>query len=68
MDEIQAPYTVAQVASLMALSEATVTKMFEREKGVLIYELPRLRKRKSYRTIRIPWHVYRRVISKWTVQ
>ncbi len=43
-----APYTVKEVAALTAFSERTVTKMFENEKGVLIYEVPRLRKRASY--------------------
>jgi AraC-like DNA-binding protein len=67
MSEIQAPYTVSEVAALTHLSERTVTKMFENEKGVLIYEVPRLRKRASYRTIRIPRHVYERVLRRWTV-
>ncbi len=67
MTEIQIPYTVAEVAALTHLSERTVTKIFENERGVLIYEVPRLRKRKSYRTIRIPRHVYERVIRRWTV-
>ena len=59
-----APYTVKEVAALTAFSERTVIKMFENEKGVLIYEVPRLRKRASYRTIRIPRHVYERVIRR----
>ncbi len=63
-----APYTVKEVAALTAFSERTVTKMFENEKGVLIYEVPRLRKRASYRTIRIPRHVYERVIRRISVQ
>jgi hypothetical protein len=67
MNEVQPPYTVAEVAALTALSERTVIKIFEREKGVLIYEVPRLRKRKSYRTIRIPRHVYERVIRRISV-
>ncbi|HZP62246.1 MAG TPA: hypothetical protein VFB28_02430 [Terriglobales bacterium] len=54
------PYSVAEVSRLMGFSESTVTKLFEHEPGVLIYEVPRLRKRKSYRTIRIPRHVYER--------
>jgi hypothetical protein len=67
MNEVNPPYTVAEVAALTAFSERTVIKMFENEKGVLIYEVPRLRKRKSYRTIRIPRHVYERVIRRWSV-
>jgi hypothetical protein len=64
----EVPYTVKEVAQLTGLSAQTVTKMFENEPGVIIYEEPRPRKRASYRTIRIPRHVYRRVIEKWTVQ
>jgi len=63
-----APYTVKEVAVLTAFSERTVIKMFENEKGVLVYEVPRLRKRASYRTIRIPRHVYERVIRRISVQ
>jgi hypothetical protein len=65
MDEV---YTVAEVAAMTRFSERTITEMFENEKGVLIYEVPRLRKRKSYRTIRIPRHVYERVIRRISVQ
>ena len=63
-----APYTVKEVAALTAFSERTVIKMFENEKGVIIYEVPRLRKRASYRTIRIPRHVYERVLRRLSVQ
>ena len=63
-----APYTVKEVAVLTAFSERTVIKMFENEKGVLVYEVPRLRKRASYRTIRISRHVYERVIRRISVQ
>lgn len=67
MDEVRTPYSVSEVAALTGFSEATVTKMFEHERGVLIYELPSKRTRKSYRTIRIPRHVYERVIRRWSV-
>ena len=60
------PYSVAEVAALTHLSERTVIKLFENEKGVLIYEVKRPRKRASYRTIRIPRHVYERVIRRYT--
>jgi hypothetical protein len=60
-------YTVTEVAAMMRLSERTVTKIFENEKGVLIYEVPRLRKRASYRSIRIPRYVYERVIRRISV-
>jgi hypothetical protein len=67
MDQ-ETPYTVGEVAKLTGFSPQTVPKMFEKEPGVIVYEEKRLRKRASYRTIRIPRHVYRRVIAKWTVQ
>lgn len=53
---------------MMGLSVQTIIRLFERERGVMIFEEKRRRKRASYRTIRIPRHVYRRVIQKWTVQ
>jgi len=39
-------------------SERLATQMFENEPGVLIHEVPKNRKRKSYRTIRIRGHAY----------
>jgi AraC-like DNA-binding protein len=61
------PYTVAEVAALTGLSERTITKMFEDEPGVLIYEVPSSkRKRASYRSIRIPRNVYERVIRRFS--
>ena len=68
MNEVNTqPYTIAEVKQLTGFSERTVTKLFEKEPGVLIYEVQRLRKRASYRTIRIPRHVYARVIRRYTV-
>ena len=62
------PYSIGEVSKLMNLSPHVVVKLFEREPGVIIYEPknPR-RKRAGYRTIRIPRHVYERVIRRWTV-
>jgi transcriptional regulator GlxA family with amidase domain len=67
MGEVNTPYTVAEVANLTGFSERTITKLFENEKGVLIYEVPRLRRRAHYRTIRIPRPVYERVIRRLSV-
>jgi AraC-like DNA-binding protein len=67
-DPVETPYTVAEVAKMTGFSPQTVTRIFEHERGVVIYEEKRPRKRASYRTIRIPRHVYRRVIQKWTIQ
>jgi hypothetical protein len=59
----------ARVAALTGLSARTVTKLFENEQGVIVYEArhPR-RKRASYRTIRIPRRVYERVLRRLSVQ
>jgi hypothetical protein len=61
------PYTVAEVAGLTGLSRQTVIRLFERERGVLIVEEKKKGKR-QYRSLRIPRPVFRRVVSKWTVQ
>jgi hypothetical protein len=66
--EQDTPYTVAEVAALMNFSKQTVTRIFENERGVIIYEEKRPRKRASYRVLRIPRHVYKRVVEKMSVQ
>lgn len=68
MGKMETPYTVKEVAALTGFSVQTIIRMFARERGVIIFEEKRPRKRASYRTIRIPRHVYRRVIQRWTVQ
>jgi hypothetical protein len=64
----ETPYTVAEVAALTGFSKQTVTRMFENQRGVIIYEEKRPRKRASYRVIRIPRHIYKRVMQEMTVQ
>jgi hypothetical protein len=66
--DTEPPYTVAEVATLTGLSVQTIIRLFEHERGVIIYEEKRPRKRASYRTIRIPRYVYRRVLQKLSVQ
>jgi transcriptional regulator GlxA family with amidase domain len=69
MGKTERPFTVAQIAAMMGLSPRIVTRLFEHEKGVLIYEAPNLRrKRKHYRTLRVPRHVYERVRQRYTVR
>ncbi len=67
--DTETPYTVKEVAEKMHLSRRIVADLFAREKGVIIYERPNpRRKRRSYRTIRIPRHVYERVLRRYAVQ
>ncbi len=66
MGEKQA-YTVQEVAALTGFSRQTVTRMFEKEKGVLILKhLEKMHKR-GYRSIRIPRAVYERVVRRMSV-
>jgi len=60
-------YTVAEVAALTGFSRQTVTRMFEKEKGVLIVERPETLHKRKHRSIRIPRAVYERVIRRMSV-
>jgi AraC-like DNA-binding protein len=61
-------YTVAEVAEVTGLSRQTVTRLFEREKGVIILKRPETMHKRKYRTIRIPRAVYERAIARLTVR
>jgi len=68
MSEIEV-LTVADVSEITGLSRKTVTRLFEREPGVIIYEVPNERReRRSYRSIRTPRRVFERVLRRHTVQ
>lgn len=53
--------TVAEVAALTGFSTRTITRLFEREWGVLVLERPETMHKRGYRSIRIPRAVYERV-------
>jgi hypothetical protein len=55
-------YTVAEVAGLTGFSRQTITRMFEKEKGVLILKRPERMHKREYRNIRIPRPVLEKVI------
>jgi hypothetical protein len=59
-------YTVAEVAT--GLSRQTVTRMFERERGVLILGRPETMHKKRYRRVSIPRAVYERVVQRLMVR
>src|SRR5205807_2446680 len=56
--------TVSDVAALTGYSRQTVTKMFENEKGVIVVRRPETLHKRSYKSIRIPRHVYERVMRR----
>jgi predicted DNA-binding transcriptional regulator AlpA len=60
-------YTVAEVAAMTGFSRQTITRMFEREPGVIVIQRPETMHKRRHRTIRIPRPVYVRVIRKITI-
>lgn len=67
VEGFERPYTVREIAKMTGFSAQTVIRIFSLERGVFIYQEDRPRKRASYRSIRVPRHVYRRVMQKFTV-
>jgi hypothetical protein len=67
MSKLNDLYTVRDVARLLRLSPQLVAERFATERGVIIFERQRKGKR-AYRTIRIPRHVFQRVVESWTVR
>lgn len=67
-DVLRPAMTVAEVAELMGLSRQTITRMFEGERGVIVLSRPEGMHKRSYRSIRIPRHVYERVIGRVAVK
>jgi hypothetical protein len=64
----KAVYTVDDVAVLTGFSRSTVTRMFEKERGVLILGRPESLHKRRYRSIRIPHAVYKRVVDRLSVK
>jgi predicted DNA-binding transcriptional regulator AlpA len=56
--------TLREVAELTGFSRQTVTRIFEDEPGVLIYERAESMHRKKHRTITVPRPVFERVIER----
>jgi transcriptional regulator GlxA family with amidase domain len=69
--EAMRPYTIDELAVLHNLSRQTVIRMYENESGVLIRQTSPEHQRKigrRYRTIRVPNHVFMRVMNRMTVK
>ena len=48
--ESKAAYTVAEVAAMTGFSRGTVTRMFERERGILMLNRPESMHKRRYRS------------------
>jgi hypothetical protein len=64
----KAVYTVDDVAVLTGFSRSPVTRMFEKERGVLILGDPESLHKRRYRSIRIPHAVHKRVVERLSVK
>lgn len=60
-------YTVAEVSTMLKFSRRSVTRLFEKETGVIQLARPDTMHKRRYRSLRIPRHVYLRVLSRLTV-
>lgn len=61
-------YSVDDVTRMTGFSRHTVTRIFEREPGVIVLKRPEAMHKRSYRSIRIPRSVYERVVGRLTVR
>jgi predicted transcriptional regulator len=55
-------YTVREIASMTGFSRQTITRIFEKERDVLVVARPEELHKRRYKSIRIPRAVYERVI------
>ncbi len=55
--------TVAEIAERLKLNEETVRRLFVNEPGVIVICTPR-KGRRVYRTLRVPEHVFQRVLTR----
>jgi hypothetical protein len=65
MNEQERHFTVAQIAKARNLSADTIRRLFVDEPGVIVLHKPKARRR-SYRVLRIPERVERRVFDRLT--
>lgn len=61
---VEPPYTVAEIAVMMGFSRQTITRLFQYERGVLFINRPTTNRKRRYCSIRIPRHVYNRVVRE----
>jgi DNA-binding LacI/PurR family transcriptional regulator len=63
-DVLKPALTIKEIATLTGFSRQTVTRIFEDEPGVLVFERPEKTHRKKHRTITVPRPVFERVIER----
>ena len=54
-------YSVIEISKLWALSQKTLRRIFENETGVIVWGCPETRRKRGYRTMRVPESVLQRV-------
>lgn len=59
----EACLTAAEIAERLKLNKETVRRIFLNEPGVIVICCPR-KGRRVYRTLRIPEHVFQRVLTR----
>ncbi len=60
--------SVADVAALTGFSRQTVTRLFQDEPGVLKIARPEKMHKRGYRSMRVPFPVYERVVRRLAVR
>ena len=59
--------SVREVAELTGFSRQTITRLFAREPGVIALDRPERMHKRSYCSLRIPRHVFERVVHRLSV-
>ena len=60
----QTLYTVSDLVVMHNLSRRTITRLYESEPGIQVLDRPEELRKRRYRTLRVPAHVYSRVKGK----
>lgn len=66
--QIKKAFSILEIARMLGFDRDTITKLFENEPGVIILNRPTTMNKRRYRTMRVPHHVYERVIRRMSVR
>lgn len=67
-ENIETPYSVKDIGALTGWSRSTVMRMFKNVPGVLVLSRPETMHKRAHNCLRVPRHVYRRVIDALEVK